>query len=70
MATETGKVVVRGGISTFSLLGVLFVFLKLTGKIAWSWWWVTSPFWIGSVVAILFVIFVLLLVFLGESLGK
>lgn len=27
------------------LLGVLFVGLKLTGFIAWSWWWVTAPFW-------------------------
>lgn len=27
------------------LLGVLFVALKLTGVIAWSWWWVTLPFW-------------------------
>jgi len=27
------------------LLGVAFVVLKLTGVIAWSWWWVTAPFW-------------------------
>lgn len=25
------------------LLTVLFVGLKLTGFIAWSWWWVLSP---------------------------
>lgn len=29
------------------LLGVLFVGLKLTGYINWSWWWVTLPFWGG-----------------------
>lgn len=34
------------------LLGVLFVGLKLTGIIAWSWWWVTLPFWGGAVVVI------------------
>ena len=28
------------------LLCLLFVCLKLTGVIDWSWWWVTSPFWI------------------------
>lgn len=28
------------------LLGLLFVALKLTGVIAWSWWWVTAPFWL------------------------
>jgi len=27
------------------LLGVLFVGLKLTGYIDWSWWLVTLPFW-------------------------
>jgi hypothetical protein len=26
------------------LLGVLFVALKLTNYIDWSWWWVLSPF--------------------------
>lgn len=28
------------------LLGVLFIALKLTGYISWSWLWVLSPFWI------------------------
>lgn len=32
-----------------ALLGVLFVALKLTGVIAWSWLWVTLPFWGGLV---------------------
>lgn len=34
----------------FGLLGVLFIGLKLTGHIDWSWLWVTSPFWIGLVI--------------------
>lgn len=25
---------------------LLFVALKLTGHIDWSWWWVVSPFWV------------------------
>jgi transmembrane Fragile-X-F protein len=29
------------------LLTVLFVGLKLTHYITWSWWWVLSPLWIG-----------------------
>ena len=29
------------------LLGTLFVGLKLTGFITWSWWLVTLPFWGG-----------------------
>lgn len=44
-----------GGTSIAGLLGVLFVGLKLTGYIQWSWWWVTAPFWIplGIVAVIL-----------------
>lgn len=34
-----------GGIGAGGLLGVLFVALKLTDVIDWSWWWVTAPFW-------------------------
>jgi hypothetical protein len=30
--------------SKFStLLTILFIALKLTGNITWSWWWVLSP---------------------------
>ena len=28
-------------------LFLLFCGLKLGGVIAWSWWWVTSPLWLG-----------------------
>ncbi|WGH28712.1 hypothetical protein KP1_18 [Klebsiella virus 2019KP1] len=28
-----------------SVLGLIFVTLKLTGVIAWSWWWVLLPFY-------------------------
>lgn len=34
-----------GGIGITGVLGVVFVVLKLTGHIDWSWWWVTAPFW-------------------------
>jgi len=36
-----------GGIGFTGLLTVLFVGLKLTGHITWSWWWVLSPIWIS-----------------------
>jgi hypothetical protein len=35
-----------GGIGFTGLLTVLFVGLKLTNVIAWSWLWVLSPIWI------------------------
>lgn len=31
------------------LLGLMFIGLKLTGHIDWSWWWVLSPIWIPFV---------------------
>ena len=34
-------------LTVLSLLGIIFVHLKLSGVIAWSWWWVTLPFWGG-----------------------
>lgn len=27
------------------VLGLIFITLKLTGHIAWSWLWVLAPFW-------------------------
>jgi hypothetical protein len=48
----------NGGIGFVSLLTVLFIGLKLTGNIAWSWWWVLSPIWItwGFTIGILLLI--------------
>ena len=42
------KVVVNnsGGIGFAGLLGIVFIVLKLTGVITWSWLWVLSPLWI------------------------
>lgn len=30
-----------------SILQLIFITLKLTGYINWSWWWVLSPTWIS-----------------------
>ncbi len=40
------------GMGLTGWLTVLFVGLKLTHYINWSWWWVLSPLWIGAAVAI------------------
>jgi hypothetical protein len=50
-----------GGIGVTSLLGVVFVVLKLTGVLSWSWFWVTLPFW-GGLALFLAIAFVGLLV--------
>ncbi len=55
-----------GGLSLTAVLFVVFLVLKLTGNIDWSWLWVTSPLWIPlaffvSIVVLVFTIFMLLL---------
>ena len=46
------------GISFPTVLFVVFLVLKLTGVIAWSWWWVTAPLWIPAAFAIVILGFV------------
>jgi hypothetical protein len=41
-----------GGIGFSSVLFLVFLVLKLTGVIDWSWWWVTAPLWIGFIIAV------------------
>jgi hypothetical protein len=47
-----------GGISFTGALTILFIGLKLTHVINWSWWWVLSPIWISA----LFVLTIILIV--------
>jgi hypothetical protein len=35
-----------GGIGFVGLLTIVFITLKLTHFIEWSWWWVLCPLWI------------------------
>jgi len=51
MSETTSK---SGGIGFFGLLTLIFITLKLTGVIAWSWLWVLAPFWAPIALAILF----------------
>lgn len=41
------------GVGFGGLLTIVFIVLKLIGKIDWSWWWVLSPLWIGFILAVL-----------------
>lgn len=42
------------------LLQALFIILKLTGYINWSWWWVLAPAWASLAIAAVIVVFVIL----------
>ena len=48
------------------LLTILFIGLKLTGIIAWSWFWVLSPILIPNIIALI----LLLLIEVAEKIKK
>lgn len=55
-----------GGIGFVGLLTIVFITLKLTGYITWSWVWVLSPLWISlllaaSIIVGLFIFYVLVI---------
>jgi hypothetical protein len=43
------------GIGFGTVLFLVFLVLKLTNNIDWSWWWVTSPLWIPLIFGIVIV---------------
>lgn len=44
------------GLGFGGALTLLFIGLKLTGYITWSWWWVLCPLWIGLAIVLGFFI--------------
>lgn len=46
------------GIGVFSVLTIVFIVLKLTGVIDWSWVWVLSPAWISTTVVLIILLVV------------
>ena len=50
---DTKTIKIDGGIGLFGMLTILFIALKLTGYIEWSWWWVLAPLWMPIVIALL-----------------
>jgi hypothetical protein len=45
-----------------------FIVLKLTGVIAWSWWWVLSPLWISGILVA--PVLLALLILLGRHMYR
>lgn len=51
-------------IGFWGLLALVFIVLKLTKVIAWSWWWVLAPLWGVPVLILLgFIIFLIIKAF-------
>lgn len=53
----------QGGIGFGGLLTIVFITLKLTGYIDWSWWIVLSPLWVPM---ILFIVIALIVIIVKE----
>lgn len=66
------KVTVKGGhsMSIGTVLGIIFIILKLIGLIEWSWVWVLAPFWIGAIIAILTLIIGVIASLIGYGVVK
>lgn len=58
----------NNGLGFTGSLTLLFVLLKLTGYITWSWWWVLSPIWISF--AILLTVFLVAFAVIAIFSGK
>lgn len=60
---------VDSGIGFFGLLIILFIGLKLTGHIGWSWFWVLSPITIPICTILLIIVSIFVYWILKELLG-
>jgi hypothetical protein len=60
-STEGGVATSTASWPIATILTIIFVVLKLTETIDWSWWWVFSPLWISA----LFSVVILFLLFIG-----
>lgn len=45
----------NSGLSFSTILFLIFLVLKLTNVIDWSWWWVIAPLWINCIIFLIFV---------------
>jgi hypothetical protein len=53
----------NSGIGFTGLLTIVFIALKLTKVINWSWWWVISPIWISLAILLIIIAIPLLIGF-------
>ena len=59
-----------GGIGFVGLLTILFIGLKLTKHIDWSWWWVLSPVIISAGIGIMVLVCCLLAALVAWQMDK
>lgn len=59
-----------GGIEFFGLLTILFIGLKLTGHLTWSWIWILAPLWLPVSAILAFALFALIMAFIFGQVKK
>ena len=57
------------GIGLAGILFIVFLVLKLTGNITWSWWWITSPIWIPVALFVSFFTITVIIVYIFLIIG-
>jgi uncharacterized membrane protein YdbT with pleckstrin-like domain len=70
MSTSTTSTSSGGGIGFVGLLTIVFITLKLTGFIDWSWWWVLAPIWISGLLLVAVMLVVAMVVVLWILVSK
>jgi hypothetical protein len=54
-----------GGLGLGMVLFLIFMTLKLTGNITWSWWYVTLPLW--GPISLLIILFAIVAIIKGRN---
>lgn len=67
MSDSNQNVTVSLGSPCF-LLFLVFLVLKLTNVIGWSWWWITAPLWGGLAILFAFLGIFLVIAIIGAIL--
>ena len=58
----------ENGVGLFTVLGIVFTVLKLTGVISWSWWLVLLPFYGGLAVLGIILIIIALVMYIADKI--
>lgn len=58
------------GIGLLTVIGIVFVILKLCGVVKWSWILVLCPFWLGAIGTILSLIIAFVIAAMIENSNK
>ncbi len=56
MNNQVNKTSIKVGSPAIVVLTIVFVILKLTGVITWSWWFVLAPLWVPVALFLLIVL--------------